>query len=419
VTPERLDTLAARVRGRSLPALLLDLDAFDRNVAKIRDAAQKAGKPLRIASKSLRCPELQARILRSNPAGMPRVFQGVLTYSLAESLYLAERHDPAQEGPLDLLLAYPSLETDSLPRLAETLRKHPGFLTVMVDDRLHLEFWADFCKRHSLTQKLPICIDLDQSYRVSPSARASVHLGVRRSPIRTTKDLELLLRELRSFPSLELRGLMGYEAQIAGLPDRNPFHPLLNAPKKLIKALSVRDVAQKRRAALECVQEHLGKAPAFFNGGGTGSLRTTGEDPSVTELTAGSGFFQSHLFDYYEDSFLEPALYFALRVTRAPEPGVVTCQSGGFIASGEIGPEKAPVPVYPLGLEPFPTEGFGEVQTPFRVPRGLSLSPGEVVLCRPAKAGEVTEHFHEILAFSKDQPPVSFATYRGLGHTFR
>jgi D-serine deaminase-like pyridoxal phosphate-dependent protein len=210
---------------------------------------------------------------------------------------------------------------------------------------------------------------------------------------------------------------MGYEAQIAGLGEANPYAPLLNPVKGAIKALSERDVVRQRQAHHRVLTEE-GLAGCLFNGGGTGSIRTTTLEPWITEVTAGSGLLQSHLFDYYAANENEPACFFALQVTRRPEPDLVTCHSGGFIASGETGPDKAPAVFLPEGLAPLGAESFGEVQTPLRGPGAARLAPGDPVFCRPAKAGEIAERFHEYLLVRAGQIVDRVETYRGLGRCF-
>jgi D-serine deaminase-like pyridoxal phosphate-dependent protein len=239
--------------------------------------------------------------------------------------------------------------------------------------------------------------------------------------VRDLEALRTVLEALRGAPALRLRGVMGYEAQIAGLGEANPFTPLLNPVKRLLKARSAQDVAARRHAIrrlLDGAGYPRDADALLFNGGGTGSLGTTTREPWLTEVTAGSGFLQPHLFDYYDANANEPACCFALQVTRVPEPGLVTCQGGGFIASGEIGPDKAPVVWLPAGLKPLPSEGFGEVQTPLRVPAGVTLEPGDPVFCRPAKAGEIAERFDRYLLVRGAELVGHAKTYRGLGCCF-
>ena len=80
----------------------------------------------------------------------------------------------------------------------------------------------------------------------------------------------------------------------------------------------------------------------FFNGGGTGSLQDACADPSLTEVSAGSGFLQGHLFDNYSSNQCLPAAVYALQITRLV-PNILVCQGGGFIASGTLSEDKLPV----------------------------------------------------------------------------
>ena len=100
----------------------------------------------------------------------------------------------------------------------------------------------------------------------------------------------------------------------------------------------------------------------------------------------------------------------AVKVTRSCGPGYICCQSGGFIASGAVSPDKSPTVYLPTNLRPLPNEGFGEgmmvtfpqalvavlmrchcpVQTPLELTGGeCTLRLGDCVFFRPAKAGEV------------------------------
>src|SRR3546814_18488627 len=64
---------------------------------------------------------------------------------------------------------------------------------------------------------LSLAIDIDMS-----SSFPGLYFGVRRSPVKTAEQAVLLARRIAaSSGSLRLRGAMGYEGQIAGLPDRS------------------------------------------------------------------------------------------------------------------------------------------------------------------------------------------------------
>ena len=93
------------LEGQPLPAGVVDLDAFEANIDAVVRLAR--GKPVRIATKSIRSPELVERILARGGSA----FRGLMTYSAAETAFWAER------GQRDLLLAYPTLQRSDLYHL--------------------------------------------------------------------------------------------------------------------------------------------------------------------------------------------------------------------------------------------------------------------------------------------------------------
>lgn len=383
-------SLAQAVRDEPLPALLLDLRAFDANAATV--LARAAGRPVRVASKSLRTPLALRRLL-----GRPG-FRGLMTFSPRETEWLA------REGFDDLLLAYPVAR----PPEARAVARAAKLATVrcVFDDEVQIRALSEAAVAEGVTLRL--CLDVDASLRVGGR-----HLGVRRSPVRTPERAVRLARAARAFEGLVLDAVMAYEAQVAGLADRAPDDWLpVRWGKQWVKTRSVPHVAALRGAVVEALRAQ-GFEVAVVNGGGTGSLATTAADPAVTEVTAGSGFYAPHLFDGYDGLALVPALFLALPVVRASDAGFVTVAGGGIAASGEAGPSRLPVVVHPPGLRPLPREGFGEVQTPLTGPVLPAL--GDVVLARPAKAGEPTAAFGELLVVDRDRVVERWPTYRGVG----
>jgi D-serine deaminase-like pyridoxal phosphate-dependent protein len=177
-------------------------------------------------------------------------------------------------------------------------------------------------------------------------------------------------------------------------------------------------VAALRKDAVAALRD-AGIAAPLVNAGGTGSLALSLGDPSATEVTVGSGFLCSHLFDGASELDLEPAVFVALEVCRVPDRDHVTARGGGYVASGEAGPSRLPVPFLPRGMALVGIEGTGEVQTPLVVTRAeRAPRPGDPVLLRPAKAGEIAERFAEHLWLSGGRIAKRTPTYRGEGRTF-
>jgi D-serine deaminase-like pyridoxal phosphate-dependent protein len=385
--------LKAAVQGRTLPLALVDLDAMDANIDLLAGAA--GDKTVRVATKSVRSPTLLRRVV---DRGGPR-FGTLMTYVARETPALVAA------GFKDLLLAYPTTQRGDLELVAKA-NADGSVVSVVADAPEHLAALSSAAR--AVGTKIPVVVDVDVSYR----ALGGVHLGVLRSPLRTPEDVRDFALAVTRAPGLTFHGVMAYEAQVAGIADHDPFAPRMDTVKRAIKALSRSDVA-KTRADIVSALAGAGIAPPLFNGGGTGSVRSSVADASLTEVTIGSGFLTSHLFDHYRDLSLRAAVYFALEVVRSPRQGVVTCHGGGYVASGEAGPSRLPQPAWPHGLALVPLEGAGEVQTPLRVPKDVPLRIGDPVFFRHAKAGELAEHFDEYLLVRGAEVVGSARTYRG------
>jgi len=387
------------LKNTPLPAGLVDLDAFDQNIKTIADTLVNKNQTIRIATKSLRVPGLLKRILNYGPP-----FSGLMCFSAFEIKFLHS------QGFDNFLLAYPTVDNDELKVLRE-VHDQGADVCVVVDSEFHLKQLHQVMNGAGLPFKF--IIDVDASLRFFGG---KVHLGVRRSPIRTSSQVLNLIKLSNNYSSLSFGGIMVYEAQVAGLGDQNPFKKLLNPIFKLVRSLSIKTVKRLRKEISKNIIKE-GHSIKLFNGGGTGSLSFASHEPCLTELTAGSGFFCSHLFDYYSNLNLKPSAFFALRVTRSSDENFVTCQSGGFIASGEPGWDKVPVPYEPKGLSLLSAEGCGEVQTPMVV-KNNKLSIGDPVFFRHSKAGELSERLNEYLLISNQGVIRTEKTYRGYGQSY-
>lgn len=391
----RLDAATADVDP---PLAAVDLSAFDANADDL--VRRAGGRPIRVASKSVRCRALLQRVL-ARPG-----FAGVLAYSLAEALWLV-----GSGLSDDVVVAYPTVDRGALAALAAD-EAAARAIALMVDDVAQLDV-VDAVVPAGRRPALRLCLDVDASLRL---AGGRLHVGVRRSPVHDAASAARLARAVVARPGFRLVGLMLYEAQIAGVGDRPPGRPALGAAVRAMQRLSVRQLADRRPAVRVAVEALV--PLELVNGGGTGSLEVTGADPAVTELTAGSGLYGPALFDGYRRFRPMPAVGFALPVVRRPAPGVITCAAGGWVASGPAGADRLPVPVHPAGLRLLGTEGAGEVQTPVTGVAARQLAVGDRVWFRHAKAGELCERVAELHLVDGDASAVVVPTYRGDGRSF-
>ncbi len=379
------DHWARATAGLPAPLVAVDLDAFDANADDL--VRRAGGLPIRVASKSVRCRTLLDRVL-ARPG-----FSGVMAYAVPEAVWLVG------EGVRDVFVAYPSVDEAALRAVAtdDLLRAE---VTVAIDSVEHVRWLRDTLGAD--VAGLGVALDCDASLRVG-----RVHLGVRRSP---TRDAEQALAVVRAAVGvgLDVRGVMFYDAQVAGLPDAGPHI-------RTMKRRSVRELEQRRRAVVTAVR---GEADLrFVNAGGTGSLHRFGGDQVVTELAAGSGLYAPTLFDGYDDFEPRPSMAFALPVVRRPARGYVTAFGGGYVSSGEPGWSRVPSPVR-RGLSLVRTEATGEVQTPLHGEDADGLRIGDRVWMRGAKAGELLERFDAVHLVAGGELVGTVPSYRGEGRNF-
>ncbi|MHA6764481.1 amino acid deaminase/aldolase [Streptacidiphilus sp. PAMC 29251] len=378
------------------PVAIVDLEAFDANAEDL--VRRAAGKPIRVASKSVRCRALLERVLRMDG------FQGIMSFTLAESIWLA------RAGFDDILLAYPSADRAGYAELTAD-PKLAGAISVLLDDPAQLDLIDG--ARGDGSEEVRVCLELDTALQLFGGR---FRVGARRSPLRTPEALADFARLVQQRPGFRVVGLMAYEGHIAGVGDSISGRPFRSRIIQTMQRKARAELAQRRAAVVAAVRAVADLE--YVNGGGTGSVESTVAEPAVTEVAAGSGLYVPRLFDNYRSFHGRPAALFAQPVVRRPGVGVVTVLGGGYPASGAAGADRSPVPVLPEGLRYDPQEGAGEVQTPLLGSAADDLLIGDKVWFRHAKAGELCERFAELQLVEGDRIVETVPTYRGEGKTF-
>ena len=395
-TPDRYwPALTAATAHLDAPVGALHLGALRHNAHDMRRRAN--GTPIRVASKSIRVREVVEALLR-----LPG-YRGVLAYTLAEALWLADTVD-------DVVVGYPTAERGSIRRLALD-PDLAGRITLMVDSPDQLDL-VDSVLPPGAREPIRVCLELDASW----DAPVLGHIGVRRSPVHDPSEAGALAAYIANRAGFELVGMMSYEAQIAGVATRPVGRPVDGAVNRWMQSRSMPELVERRARAVAAVREHADLE--FVNGGGTGSLEATAADASITEIAAGSGIFGGHLFDGYTQFTPAPAAAFALDVVRRPAPEHVTVLGGGWVASGPPAVDRLPRPVWPDGLRMEPREMAGEVQTPLRGAAARRLRVGDRVWFRHTKSGELSEHLDTFAVVDGDVVVAVVPTYRGEGKAF-
>jgi len=377
------------------PYGVISLQALAANAHSMLSRA--GGTSIRVASKSVRVRSVIDSVL-----ALPG-FHGILAYTLEEAIWLAEDHD-------DIAIAYPTADRAGIRTLA-TDAGLASRITLMVDSVDQLDL-VDSVLAPGEREVIRLCLDLDASFE----SKLFGHLGTYRSPLFTPADARGFAEKIAARPGFKLVGMMAYEGQIAGTVDRPEGKKLVGATVRWMQRQSARELAVRRAAAVAAVRQVA--ELEFVNGGGTGSLESTGAEAAVTEIGAGSGLFGPHLFDHYTRFTPAPAAAFALSVVRKPAPQMATLLGGGWIASGPPGIDRMPVVAWPEGVKMVPREMAGEVQTPVTGANAAALRVGDRAWLRHTKAGELSEHLNEFALVDGDRVVDMLPTYRGEGKAF-
>ena len=288
------------IQGERLPLAFIDLEAFDSNIDYVRGIIDGTGRTIRVGTKSIRCEPLTRRILERGGAS----FQGLLTYTVEETAWLAGK------GYDNMIVAYPTLQPSDMALMAQ-LAKTGLQVRLMVDSLAHLQ--ALSAAGQAAGVEILACLEVDLAYR--PLGLSAVHLGLRRSPLRTPQEVLALVRTSRNLPHVRIDALMGYEGHIAGTNDAVPGKNLNNALMRFIKRRSIHEFSPRRQAVVQALQAE-GLQLELVNGGGSGSLVSTLQDASVTEVTIGSGFYCSALFHHFKEVKYRPSAFFATQIVR-------------------------------------------------------------------------------------------------------
>src|SRR5215469_18155771 len=145
------------------PALVVDLEAFERNVARMAQRAANAGLALRPHAKSHKSAAIGRRQIKAGAAGLCCVKLGE-----AEAL--------SEAGLRGLLVTSPIVGSDAAARAAALVRVDPDFLLV-VDHTEQIENLAVAASAVGVRLSLVIDIDVGMGRTGVPSPAAAVALA--------------------------------------------------------------------------------------------------------------------------------------------------------------------------------------------------------------------------------------------------
>ncbi|MBM3217829.1 MAG: DSD1 family PLP-dependent enzyme [Candidatus Rokubacteria bacterium] len=227
------------------PALLLDADRFERNLARMRDHVRAAGKNYRPHAKTHRCPEIARR----------QVEAGALGVACAK---LGEAEVMAGAGVRGLLITTEIVTPAAMFRLVRLLERAPDTM-VVVDNPENVDALGRAMSARGLT--LDVMVDID--------------VGGRRTGAQPGDPALALARAIGEHKSLRLRGLQGYAGHCA--------HVMGWAARREASLRAMAPLMDTRR-----LFEASGIPVEIVAGGSTGTHDIDVELDGLTELQSGS-----------------------------------------------------------------------------------------------------------------------------------
>jgi D-serine deaminase-like pyridoxal phosphate-dependent protein len=226
------------------PALVVDLPAMERNIRRMADffAAKKC--KLRPHFKAHKTPEIARRQLSAGSC------TGITCATVAEAEAVSSVCD-------DLLIANEIVGAALCNRVA-ALARHRR-MTVAVDSPIGVTRIAAAAAEAGVS--IGILVD--------------VNIGQNRCGVSPGSDAVALGRRVVETPPLHLRGLMGYEGHVVGIPDR--------AAREVATRESLEQLVLSAR-----MFQQAGLPTEIVSTGGTGTFDISSTFDGVTEIQAGS-----------------------------------------------------------------------------------------------------------------------------------
>jgi len=321
------------------PALVLDLDRLEANLARIAAFARQQGIALRPHAKSHKCVEIARR----------QISAGALGVCCAT---LGEAEAMAAAGIAQILLTSPVAGSAKIARLAALRQLAEGLMAVCDDDAV-----ATALDRAAAAEGPPLRLLID------------VDIGHGRTGVRGANAAVSLAQQIAAAKHLDFAGVQAYGGHLQHLAD----------PAK--RAAAAREAAERLRAVVDALKR-VGLAPPIVTGAGTGTFEIDTEIGLYTELQAGSYVFMDV---QYADPALwsqagppfAAALFVQTTVVSANVPGQVTTDAGlkAFATDG-------PPPLIARGAPAGATYRFtGDEFGCITLPPGATLPLGAVVEC--------------------------------------
>lgn len=344
-TPDPTMLIPARLHDIPTPALVVDLDALERNIRRMGAFFGAGPCRLRPHVKAHKTPEIARRQLAAGSC------IGLTCATVSEAEAVAHLCD-------DILLANEIVSPAKCDRVAALATRCR--MTVAVDSPEGLREIGAAAVRAGVT--VGVLVDLD--------------VGQGRCGVVPGSEAVALARRVVATPGCVLRGVMGYEGHVQ----------------------PVRDRASRERQAREAMQRLVGVAAQLradglpcdvVSGGGTGTYDISGRVDGVTEIQAGSYALMDTDYGAVGVAF-EPAFTVLGTVVSCPSPGRAVADCGHKSATKDHGNPAV------KGIPGASVTSLNDEHATIALPDGVSLEVGERLQLLPSHT-DPTINLHDAM----------------------
>lgn len=265
------------------PALWVDLERLEQNIATLAQHFQQAGVYWRPHTKGMKIPALAHKLINAGAIGIT-------------CAKLGEAEVMVAAGIKDILIANQITGKHKLPRLANLCRQ--ADVKVAVDHPLNVTALGAAAVTYGA--EIGVLIELN--------------CGMERAGVQPGEAVLTLARQITQTPGLRLRGLMTWEGHTLDLSE--PTHKRQAIEESIALITGSAALCRQNNIPIEIV-----------SCGGSGTYQITPFLPGITEIQAGGAIFCDVTYQGWGVA-LQPALFVQTTVTSRPNPYRIICDAG-------------------------------------------------------------------------------------------
>jgi D-serine deaminase-like pyridoxal phosphate-dependent protein len=273
------------------PALWVDLDILERNIAKMGQFIAAANVNWRPHTKGIKIPAIAHKLISAGAIGVT-------------CAKLGEAEVMAAAGIPDILIASQVVGKTKATRLANLC--HHADVMVAVDSLENARQLSEAAQQAGVSIRVVV----------------EVNTGMDRCGVQPGESALTLAKQIDALPGLRFSGVMGWEGHTVGIPDPDE------------KKRSIHRAVESLVATAQMICS-AGLATPVVSCGGSGSYRITSLIPGVTEVQAGGGVFGDVTYSEW-GAQTEPGLFILATVISRPVPERVVVDAGRKAMNGEV-----------------------------------------------------------------------------------